>query len=90
MYPNLKLQLWKMGVRQNRLAKALGMDETVLSKILNGYRLPTEETRNRIGALLQTDPEWLFGSETNTVTELAVNKVLDHRNGGKRMHGPRR
>src|SRR4051794_26455163 len=40
MYPNLKLQLWKTGIRQNRLAQLLGIHETLLSRILNGYREP--------------------------------------------------
>ena len=44
MYPNLKLQMWKVGIRQNRLAKMLEMDETVLSKIVNGFREPNEES----------------------------------------------
>ena len=60
MYPNLKLQLWKTGLRQNRLAKSLGMDETMLSKIVNGFREPTPEVREKIARLLQTDAAWLF------------------------------
>ena len=60
MYPNLKLQLWKTGIRQNRLAKMLEMDETVLSKIVNGFRDPNPELRGRIATLLQCDPHWLF------------------------------
>src|SRR5690349_15397520 len=36
MYLNLKLQLWKTGIRQNRLARILEIDETALSKIVNG------------------------------------------------------
>jgi transcriptional regulator with XRE-family HTH domain len=60
MYPNLKLQLWKTGIRQNRLAKILGVDETILSKIVNGFREPSPQLRQRIAALLQTDVDWLF------------------------------
>lgn len=60
MYPNLKLQLWRSGIRQNRLAKMLGIDETILSKIVNGFREPNEQTRARIAALLGTDEQWLF------------------------------
>ncbi|MFN0171064.1 MAG: helix-turn-helix domain-containing protein [Bryobacteraceae bacterium] len=62
MYPNLKLQLWKSGIRQNRLARMLDLDETVLSKILNGFRVPSPETRERIAALLNCDEDWLFES----------------------------
>jgi ribosome-binding protein aMBF1 (putative translation factor) len=60
MYPNLKLQMWKVGIRQNRLAKMLEMDETVLSKIVNGFREPNEQTRAKIASFLQSDEHWLF------------------------------
>jgi transcriptional regulator with XRE-family HTH domain len=60
MYPNLKLQLWMSGIRQNRLAKMLGMDETTLSKIVNGFRQPTPEMRGRIASALKSDERWLF------------------------------
>jgi plasmid maintenance system antidote protein VapI len=62
MYPNLKLQLWKSGIRQNRLAQMLGMDETALSKIVNGYRAPNAEMRTRIASMLGSDENWLFES----------------------------
>lgn len=65
MYPNLKLQLWKSGLRQNRLAKMLGMDETALSRIVNGFRDPSLEVRNNIATLLGCDAEWLFSAEEN-------------------------
>ena len=60
MYPNLKLQLWKTGIRQNRLAKMLGMDETILSKIVNGFREPSPQMREKIASLLSSDATWLF------------------------------
>ncbi len=60
MYPNLKLQLWHCGLRQNGLAKLLGVDEAILSKIVNGYREPNPELRARIAAVLERDEEWLF------------------------------
>jgi transcriptional regulator with XRE-family HTH domain len=60
MYPNLKLQLWRTGMRQNRLAKSLGIDETLLSKIVNGFREPSEEIRRQIALFLQSDEQWLF------------------------------
>ncbi len=62
MYPNLKLQLWKLGIRQNGFAKSLNMDETVLSKIVNGYRTPTPRLRKQIAALLESEEAWLFES----------------------------
>jgi plasmid maintenance system antidote protein VapI len=60
MYPNLKLQLWTSGIRQNRLAQMLEIDETIVSRIINGFREPSQEMRLRIAALLKSDADWLF------------------------------
>jgi transcriptional regulator with XRE-family HTH domain len=64
MYPNLKLQLWKSGMRQNRLALLVGIHETLLSKIVNGFREPDSEVRSRIARVLASDANWLFARET--------------------------
>ena len=60
MFANLKLQIWKSGLRQNRLAQVVGIDETLLSRILNGFRQPEAEVRKRIATILQADETWLF------------------------------
>ena len=60
MYPNLKLQMWRAGLRQNRLARMLDIDETNLSRIVNGFRKPGPELTQRIAAVLESDQEWLF------------------------------
>ena len=60
LYPNLKLQLWRTGIRQNWLAQRLGIDETVFSRIVNGFREPTQEVRAKIAELLASEEEWLF------------------------------
>ena len=60
MYPNLKLQLWRTGIRQNSLAKVLGVDEATVSRIINGFREPNPHTRAKIAALLDSDEKWLF------------------------------
>jgi transcriptional regulator with XRE-family HTH domain len=60
MYPNLKLKLWSMGIRQNQLAKTLGIDETMLSKLINGFREPSPEMRAKIANALNADESWLF------------------------------
>jgi len=60
MYPNLRIQLWKAGMRQNQLAKMLEMDETLLSRIVNGYRQPSAEFRKKLSTILQSDEAWLF------------------------------
>jgi len=63
MYPNLKLQLWRNGIRQNRLAQLLGIHESLLSRILNGFREPDDAIRCRIAEILRSDQEWLFTKE---------------------------
>jgi transcriptional regulator with XRE-family HTH domain len=60
MYPNLKMQLWKVGIRQNRLAQLLHMDETALSRIVNGFRKPSGELREKLARVLNCEEEWLF------------------------------
>lgn len=60
MYLNLKLQLFKAGIHQNRLARELGIDETALSKIINGYREPSEAQRKLLADFLKVEEKWLF------------------------------
>jgi transcriptional regulator with XRE-family HTH domain len=60
IYPNLKLRIYTSGIRQNRLAKMLGIDEAHLSRIINGFRQPSGDIREQIATILQSDPEWLF------------------------------
>ena len=60
MYPNLKLQIFKSGIHQNRLARQLGLTDTVLSKIIHGYRQPTTEQRKLLAEYLSVDEAWLF------------------------------
>jgi transcriptional regulator with XRE-family HTH domain len=63
MYLNLKVAIWQSGLRQNRLAQTLNMDEALLSRIINGFREPTAEQRTRISQVLQKDEGWLFARE---------------------------
>ena len=66
MLPNLKLQIFRTGSHQNKLAKAVGIDETVLSKIIHGYRSPTNEQRKRLADYLGADEAWLFEGFENS------------------------
>jgi transcriptional regulator with XRE-family HTH domain len=77
MYPNLKLQLWKCGIRQNRLAKMLEMDETALSRIVNGFREPSVELQNSIAALLQANAAWLFEPQPVSESGAEVGRPPD-------------
>ncbi|MGI8772158.1 MAG: helix-turn-helix domain-containing protein [Acidobacteriaceae bacterium] len=63
IYPNLKLTIYKSGMRQNRLAKLVGIHEAYLSRIINGTREPGEAVRNAIAAALHSEVEWLFERE---------------------------
>ena len=60
MYPNLKLQLFRSSVRQNFLARAVGIDESILSKIIHGYREPSKEQRQLLANYLGVEETWLF------------------------------
>jgi transcriptional regulator with XRE-family HTH domain len=69
MYPNLRVELWKAGIRQNKLAKMLEMDETLVSRIVNGYRQPSPEFRRKLSVLLNSDEAWLFEAEDAAALE---------------------
>jgi transcriptional regulator with XRE-family HTH domain len=73
IYPNLKLRIYTSGLRQNRMAKMLGIDEAHLSKIVNGFREPSEDLRTRIAEILHSDPTWLF----HKVFVTEENPVID-------------
>lgn len=60
LYPNLKLTMYRTGVRQNTLAKSIGMNEASLSRIINGTRQPAPEIRLQIASILRENAEWLF------------------------------
>lgn len=77
MYPNLKLQIFRRRRHQNELAKDLGMDETVLSKIIHGYRRPTEAQKKTLARCLEADETWLFESyEAAASLPLPANSEL--------------
>jgi len=78
MYVNLKMCLWQSGLRQNRLAQALQMDEALLSRIINGYRQPTPEQRTRIAEILHREETWLFARDSQAIpAPLAQGKDLE-------------
>ena len=63
MYPNLKMEIWLSGIRQNRLARELSLDETVLSKVINGYRQPSPKLRTQLAQYFNKSEAWLFQNE---------------------------
>lgn len=64
IYPNLKLRVYTTGMRQNRLAKLVGIDEAYLSRIINGVRVPGKQMQEQIASVLGCDAEWLFQQTT--------------------------
>jgi DNA-binding XRE family transcriptional regulator len=60
IYPNLKLRMFTTGMRQNRLARLVGIDEAHLSRIVNGVRVPKRQMKLEIARVLGCDTEWLF------------------------------
>ena len=79
MYPNLKIQLWKRGIRQNRLAQILGVDEAAVSRIVNGFRKPSDELKGKIATVLECREEWLFEEATPESLEVrGFHKTADN------------
>jgi transcriptional regulator with XRE-family HTH domain len=79
IYPNLKLRMYTTGIRQNRLAKMLGIHEASLSRIMNGFREPTGDLRVHLAEILQSDPDWLFYKmQINDEVAFADNRVAIH------------
>jgi transcriptional regulator with XRE-family HTH domain len=68
MYPNLKLQIFKLGIRQNQIARDLKFCESQLSKIIHGYREPSEGERRLLAGYLKVDESWLFDRHENLPT----------------------
>ena len=60
MYPNLKMAIFKRGLRQNHLAREVGIHEVALSKIIHGFREPSTVQRARLSEYLGADEVWLF------------------------------
>lgn len=64
IYPNLKLRVYTTGMRQNRLARLVGIDEAYLSRIINGVRVPGKQMQEQIAQVLGCDADWLFQQTT--------------------------
>jgi transcriptional regulator with XRE-family HTH domain len=85
MYPNLKLQIFKRGVRQNHLAKQMGVSDAILSKIIHGYREPSAAERRVLSAYLEADENWLFEKFEGEPASTLANAWLANR--GKSVSG---
>ena len=66
MLMDLKLALVRQGIRQTRMAVALGWDPAKLSRIVNGIVEPKQEDRLAISRFLNLPEESLFGAHRDT------------------------
>jgi len=84
MYPNLKLQIFKLGIRQNQIAKELKLCESQLSKIIHGYREPSADERKLLAGYLNVDELWLFERHENVPTPQSamLSSMRGDKNGG--------
>ncbi|MGD0097320.1 MAG: helix-turn-helix transcriptional regulator [Terracidiphilus sp.] len=82
IYPNLKLRMYTTGMRQNRLAKLVGIDEAYLSRIINGLRVPRQRMRQEIAKVLGCDANWLFETVEKDSGTIEVNMGV----GGSLLH----
>ncbi|MBZ5531498.1 MAG: helix-turn-helix transcriptional regulator [Acidobacteriia bacterium] len=73
----MKMEIWLSGIRQNRLARELNLDETVLSKVINGYRQPSEKMRALLAQYFNKNERWLFQTEPTQ-----PNRILTKGNNG--------
>lgn len=85
MYANIKLQIFRKGIHQNQLARTLGIDETLLSKIIRGYREPSEAQRKQLADYLNASEQWLFEkSEFSGESEILAKTELRSGSGNDR------
>jgi transcriptional regulator with XRE-family HTH domain len=78
MYLNIKLQIFRLGIHQNEIARALGVDESLLSKIIHGYREPSNMHRKQLAGLLKAEESWLFEKYDRALPEdLALPSLPD-------------
>lgn len=65
MLINLKCDLMKRCISQLELARRLGVSESNLSKMINGWRPMPEELKQEICRLLKVDREEIFPIDVN-------------------------
>ena len=66
--------MYRTGMRQNVLARQLGIQEAQLSRIINGARRPGEALRARIAEALRENADWLFEMAGGPATFLRNQK----------------
>src|SRR5207249_10220493 len=74
-YTTLFRSLFRSSVRQNFLAREVGIDESILSKIIHGYREPSKEQRQLLANYLAVEETWLFEKLDRKSTRLNSSHV---------------
>lgn len=84
MYPNLKLTIFKRNLRQNHLAREVGIHEVALSKIIHGALEPSPAQRMRLCEYLNAEESWLFEKYIGNGTDVRVTQpeARESENGG--------
>jgi transcriptional regulator with XRE-family HTH domain len=65
--------MYTTGMRQNRLARLVGIDEANLSRIVNGTRMPKQQVQQEIAMVLGCDAEWLFERTMKEAGNIGAN-----------------
>jgi transcriptional regulator with XRE-family HTH domain len=84
MYPNLKLIIFKRNLRQNHLAREVGIHEVALSKIIHGILEPSQAQRSRLSEYLHAEESWLFEKYLGCGAEVGTPQpeTRERENGG--------
>jgi len=80
VYTKLKREVWGSRIHQDRPARELKIDETVLSKIINGYRTLSPSVREVLAEYFGREESRLFEGERD----------LPRRANGRNKSGSRR
>ena len=57
---NLKMAIMKSRLKHYQLAQAIGKDATWVSKVIGGYKTPSDTEQAEIASILKSDPNQLF------------------------------
>ena len=69
----IEIILEKKGITQRDLANRIGIDESILSRIIKGYRNPKADVLANIATALHTTSDYLLGIEND---EFDITKTI--------------
>lgn len=59
----LKIKIFERGITQRNLSKKVGVPESLLSMLVQGKYIPTDEEKEKIAEVLGCKPEEIFEAE---------------------------